>query len=70
MYNFVPISSFCKGKNRRRLVIASSADGVSHQFESIREAARKTNIPSPNIVGCIKGRLKTAGGYHWKYAEE
>lgn len=70
MYNFVPISTICKSKNRRTIVVAISPDGKKHRFTSIREAGRQLDIPSSNIVGCLKGRLKTAGGYRWKYAKE
>lgn len=70
MYNFVPISTICKRKNRRTIVIATSPDGKKQRFTSIREAGRQLNIPAPNIVGCLKGRFKTAGGYRLKYAKE
>jgi hypothetical protein len=36
-------------------------------YNSIREAGRKLNISSGNITECLKGRIKTAGGYHWEY---
>lgn len=36
-------------------------------YNSIRGASRETNINSGSIVECLKGRLKTAGGYHWEY---
>jgi S-adenosylmethionine:diacylglycerol 3-amino-3-carboxypropyl transferase len=38
-------------------------------YNSIREAGRKLNISSGNITECLKGRIKTAGGYHWVYAD-
>ena len=36
-------------------------------YESIAEAARKTNICGTLIGGCCNGKFKTAGGYHWKH---
>ena len=36
-------------------------------FDSIREAERQTNISHGNISSCCKGKLNTAGGYHWRY---
>jgi group I intron endonuclease len=36
-------------------------------YNSIREAERHTGISSGGIVGCLKGRHHTAGGYHWEY---
>lgn len=39
------------------------------EYVSIMEAERQTNIPNSNLVRCLKGRVKTAGGYHWKYKD-
>lgn len=39
-------------------------------FESIRDAERATNIPSSNIVACLKGRQSYTKFYSWCYAEE
>jgi group I intron endonuclease len=36
-------------------------------YDSIRGAERQTGISSGGIVGCLKGRHHTAGGYHWEY---
>lgn len=69
MYNFQPIDCYCKAKKRKREVICISPEGTKNCFPSIREAGRQMGIPSPNIVACIKGRLKTAGGYRWEYGE-
>lgn len=37
------------------------------EYPSAIEAERQTGISSANICTCCKGRLKTAGGYIWKY---
>lgn len=39
-------------------------------FPSIKEAGATVGITDTNITNCCKGRIKTAGGYHWKYAGE
>lgn len=39
------------------------------EYYGIREASRQTNIQSSSITGCLKGKLKRAGGYHWKYLD-
>lgn len=39
-------------------------------FPSIREAEKYTNIPSSNIVACLKGRQSYTKGYKWCYVEE
>ena len=36
-------------------------------FPSTREAWRVTGIASPHISSCCNGKLKSAGGYVWKY---
>lgn len=39
-------------------------------YESIIEASKIINIYHSNISACCKGRLKTTGGYIWKYSQE
>lgn len=40
------------------------------EYPSAKEAERQTGISNANIIQCCKGRLKTAGGYIWKYKEK
>lgn len=37
-------------------------------FESIKEVNVKYGYQSSNICACCKGRVKSANGYHWRYA--
>lgn len=37
-------------------------------YEGTRAAERETNIDHSQISACCKGRCKSAGGYHWRYA--
>ena len=39
-------------------------------YRSINEAERETGIRSTGIGKVCKGRRKTSGGLHWKYAEK
>lgn len=39
-------------------------------FFSIKVAADYTGASYPSIAKCCKGRQKTSGGYHWRYATE
>lgn len=41
-----------------------------NEFVSITEAQEKTSINKSNIVQCCKKKVKTAGGYIWRYKEE
>ena len=36
-------------------------------FDTTTEASKKTNMPSQNIGQCALGKLKTCGGYIWRY---
>lgn len=38
------------------------------EYASLTEAERKTGIAYNSISKCCKGKLKSAGGYVWKYA--
>lgn len=38
-------------------------------FPSIIKAERITGIYQSNIIKCLKGYYKTAGGYHWTYVK-
>ena len=37
-------------------------------YEGIKEAARRTGSNRGNIIECCKGKLKSCGGFIWKYA--
>ena len=40
------------------------------EYESAKEAERKTGINSSSIGGVCNGIRKTAGGFHWKWSEK
>ena len=40
------------------------------KWEYIKQVSDILNIPAPNICNCCKGKIKSAGGYIWKYEEE
>jgi hypothetical protein len=37
------------------------------EWVSLREVERQLNIPSGNITACCKNKVKSAGGFIWKY---
>lgn len=39
-------------------------------FNSITEAAKELSCAECTINNCLRGREKTAKGYHWRYVEE
>jgi len=60
----------CGIDNRKsRAVLQFSKDNVFiNEFHSVIEASRRTNVSDANIgIVCSKGRLKTAGGFKWKW---
>ena len=38
-------------------------------YQTMHEAKNETGISVSAICSCCKGKLKTAGGYHWMYAQ-
>jgi len=59
----------CAGKDsgRARKVINIDTGLI---FDTIQEAAKCYKITYSNISNCCAGRIKTSGGYHWKYFDE
>ena len=49
-------------------VLQFSANGeLLAYFDSIKEAAQTANVKQSNISACCNSRLKTVGGYIWRY---
>ena len=40
------------------------------EFDSLREAERKTTVPLYNISKVCRGNMKAAGGYKWEYNDD
>lgn len=56
-----------KNSSRSKKVKCIEKDVI---YEALREAERQLGIPATNISRACKGKIKTAGGYHWEYVEE
>lgn len=56
-----------KNSSRSKKVRCIEKDVI---YEALREAERQLGIPATNISRACKGKIKTAGGYHWEYVEE
>ena len=39
------------------------------EYHSIKEAERQTGFKVTNICQCLKGKIKTAYGFIWKYKD-
>lgn len=67
-------SSECWIKHQKKvspfqnIQIASYKNGILvREYKSIKEASEDVNGLSTNIVKCLKGKIKSAYGYIWKY---
>jgi NUMOD4 motif/NUMOD1 domain len=57
-----------RAKNKQKPVRQLSKKGKPLQrFESIKEAAENVGVNSTTVIGALKGKHETAGGYRWKY---
>lgn len=57
----------CNARKRQRRVICTE---TGKGFDSIADAHRETGTSLNGIYFCCSGRTQTAGGYHWKYADD
>ena len=58
------------GKKISKPVIGiNKVSGLILEFPSAREAEKETGIAHQSICSCLKGRLKSTGGYVWYYAD-
>ena len=51
------------------LQIDKNTNVIINIFPSLLEAEKQTGCNNGNICSCCNNRLKTAGGYKWKYKE-
>ena len=49
-------------------IIQKTKDGeIIKEWESLQQAADELNIERSNISHCLRGRIKTSGGFKWEY---
>ena len=56
-------------KLSKPVICIDKVSGLIVEFSSISEATRQTGTNQGNIAKCCKGKLKSAGGFYWMYAE-
>lgn len=54
---------------KRRVTQLDMDNNIIETFESLDEAAKKTNINDAGIAKVCKGSRNTAGGFKWKYTD-
>ena len=57
------------GTRTERISKPVYCEELNRVFDGARQAARELGLDNSNIIKCCKGKLKTVGGYHWRYAE-
>ena len=60
------------GKSNSKPILQFNREGtkIIGKWESARQVERKLNIEHSNITNCLKGRLKSCGGYRWMYLQD
>ena len=61
------ISDAMKGVNAKKILQFTKSGEFIREWPSMREAERELGIARSNICSCCNGKLKSAGGYVWKY---
>lgn len=61
------ISESSKGKNSKPIIQYSKSGEFIKEWGSITEASEYLNKYHNNICSCLKGKIKSAYGYMWKY---
>ncbi len=67
-----PVYNEIRGEDKRNNNLPDAVICVEtgERFESIRKAAKAVGIPNTSISCVLKGKMITAGGYHWQYADD
>ena len=58
-----------KSGRKARAVIASNESGETVNYKSVPFAASQLHIATSMIYNAINGKVETAGGYKWRYAD-
>lgn len=56
-------------KIRKAIIQIDEENKIINQYNSIKEVEENLKYNRSNIIACAKGRIKTAYGYIWKYAD-
>lgn len=62
---------FATGRNVHKTSVEQYTKDMVHiaTWDAIQDAARELGLKHSNISACCAGRLKTSGGYIWRYKE-
>ena len=62
------IGEAMKGVNAKKILQFTKSGEFIKEWPSLNEAERELGIAHSSISGCCNGKLKSAGGYVWRYA--
>lgn len=54
-------------KSQKPIVQKTKEGRIVKEWESLQQAADELRIEISNISHCLRGRIKTSGGFKWKY---
>lgn len=67
---YEPVNRKVKKGRYKRKIDQFAIDGTYlTTWDSIKEASTTLGIPSSSLCNALNGRMETAGGFVWKYAE-
>ena len=70
-YSYNLIYAYYHGERKLKPVSQFSLNGVLiDTYITGKEASEKTGVSRSGICNCCKGKIKQAGGFIWKYADE
>ena len=70
-YSYNLIYAYYHGERKLKQVSQFSLNGILiDTYITGKEASEKTGVSRSGICNCCKGKIKQAGGFIWKYADE
>ena len=65
----IPLSEEHRAKLSKKILQFTKSGEFIREWQSLREAEQELGIAKSNICSCCNEKLKSAGGFIWKYPE-
>ena len=62
------VSEECRAKLSKKILQFTKSGEFIREWPSAMEASHQIGIAQPNICNCCRGKLKSTGGFVWRYA--
>lgn len=71
-FNYNLYQNFMLNRDKRKKKVFQFSNGGEFlkSFDSVAEAALKTNVNKTSIAKCCRGEYNSAGSYNWEYQSE